>query len=69
MLVANLFAELHIEFVNEYKRVLRDQGIIIVTGILAQKAPLVCKVLKKHFENLETKTAGEWKLIQAKSII
>ena len=69
VLVANLFAELHVELVAEYKRVLKDKGIIIVTGILAERAPLVYETFKKHFKSLEIKTAGEWKLIEAKGII
>ncbi len=68
VIVANLFAELHIELVNEYRRVLKDKGVIIVTGILAEKAPLVCETLKEHFENLEIRVAGEWELIVAKEI-
>ena len=64
VLVANLFAELHVELVSEYKRALKDDGVLIVTGILAELAPIVYEALGKHFKALKVRTDKEWKLIQ-----
>ncbi len=67
VLVANLFAELHVELASEYQRVLKDNGVLIATGILTELAPMVHKAIAKHLKALEIKTANEWKLIQARA--
>jgi ribosomal protein L11 methyltransferase len=61
IIVANLFAELHILLASHYARVLKSSGLLIITGILSEKSPNVLEALN-HFTLTETKTRGEWTL-------
>jgi ribosomal protein L11 methyltransferase len=66
LIVANLFAELHINLVESYARVLREEGELIVTGILKDKLEPVQQALETHFELAEPVRAAEWVLLKAK---
>lgn len=63
VIVANLFAELHVLLAPHYARVLKPEGTLIITGILSEKSSQVLESLK-HFQLNETKTKGEWTLFQ-----
>lgn len=63
IIVANLFAELHILLAPHYARVLKPEGILMVTGILSEKSPQVLLALK-DFTLTETQSRGEWTLFK-----
>ena len=65
VVVANLFAELHVELCGEYRRVLKPGGNLIVTGILHDKLPAVEAALTACFEVGAVVTDGEWALLTA----
>lgn len=65
VIVANLFAELHVQLLSEYRRVLRPGGLLIVTGIMREKLAQVETALKTEFVVTKTKTDGEWSLVAA----
>ena len=67
MIVANLFAELHVLLASHYARVLKPDGMLIITGILSEKSPMVLEALKM-FTLQETKSKGEWTLFSFKLI-
>ena len=65
VVVANLFAELHVILVNEYRRVIRAEGQLLVTGILVEKLESVQAALATAFDLTDTVTDGEWVLVKA----
>lgn len=65
IVVANLFAELHVELCGDYRRVVKPKGNLIVTGILHEKIPEVEAALTACFEVGAVVTDGEWALLSA----
>ncbi len=63
IIVANLFAELHVLLASHYARVLKPNGTLVITGILSEKSSMVLEALKP-FTLIETKTKGEWTLFK-----
>jgi ribosomal protein L11 methyltransferase len=66
IIIANLFAELHVLLAKHYARVLKPKGTLIITGILAEKSPLVLEALSNCFSLEQTNTRGEWTLFSFK---
>jgi ribosomal protein L11 methyltransferase len=64
IIIANLFAELHVMLATHYQRVLKPQGHLIITGILSEKSSMVREALSTHFIIEHTNTRGEWTLFQ-----
>lgn len=64
VLVANLYAELHVELFPAYGKLLPPGGRLYITGILAAKAGLVRHAIPAEFTLLHTETAGEWVLFE-----
>jgi ribosomal protein L11 methyltransferase len=67
VIIANLYAELHISLVHDYTRVLKPGGALMITGILADKAPEVTAALEPWLSVSATVGKGEWVLIAARS--
>lgn len=65
VIVANLYAELHAQLVDEYARHLVPGGRLLVTGILADRAGIVDSALAARFRTLEWRSDGEWRLMIA----
>ena len=64
VIVANLFAELHAELAPAYFAALKPGGILLTTGILAEREQMARDALKVLFGDLETQTKGEWVLFK-----
>jgi ribosomal protein L11 methyltransferase len=69
VIVANLFAELHVILALHYARVLRQDGILIVTGILSEKSEKVTEALAHYFDITEARVLNEWTLLTAKKLM
>jgi ribosomal protein L11 methyltransferase len=67
VIIANLYAELHITLAPDYAKVLKPGGALIITGILAAKAPEVTAALEPWLIVNATVSKGEWMLIAARS--
>lgn len=65
VVVANLFAELHVEFAEAYARVLKLRGTLIITGILDTRLSFVSDALAPFFDNITIQRRNEWVLVQA----
>ena len=66
VLVCNLFAELHMLLMPEYVEALTENGELILTGILADRLPMVLDALEReNFRNVQTQRNGEWMLCTA----
>ena len=65
VLVANLYAELHAELATLYRTALKPGGVLLTTGILAERGAVARDVLSAVFGPLETQAAGEWLLFRA----
>ena len=65
VVVANLFAELHVTLAGEYRRVIRAEGQLLVTGILVERLESVHEVLAPSFVITDTAIDGEWALVKA----
>ncbi|WP_018466313.1 50S ribosomal protein L11 methyltransferase [Calidithermus timidus] len=64
LVVANLYAELHGWLAPGYARVLEPGGRLILTGILAEREPMVRKALEAEGFALEQRRQeGEWVLL------
>ena len=66
VVVANLYAELHVHLAAEYARVLVPHGNLLVTGILGDRVPLVEDALAGQFEVTSVQREGDWALLQAR---
>ena len=65
VVVANLFAELHVILASEYRRAIREDGQLLVTGILVEKLESVHEALAPSFVTTDTVIDGEWALVKA----
>ena len=65
IVTANLFAELHVELVAEYRRVLRSGGWLLATGILDERLELAEGALSAFFTIHSVQYREEWALILA----
>ena len=66
IIVANLFAELHAELAPAYWAALKPGGLLLVTGILAERKLVARDALTALFGNLETEVKGEWMLLKGR---
>lgn len=65
VVAANLFAELHVQLISEYGRVLRPNGWLFVTGIMNEKLERVLAALTPQFKVDRIIQEGEWSLVGA----
>ncbi len=63
VLVANLFAELHVAFMDAYARALAPGGLAFLTGILAGKEGSVEAALPAALRLVRREREGEWWLL------
>ncbi|BDP41269.1 ribosomal protein L11 methyltransferase [Deinococcus aetherius] len=69
VVIANLYAELHDLLAGEYAALLsRQGGVVILTGILTTKLPLVRDALNREgFTDARETLDGEWALVIARA--
>lgn len=64
LVVANLYAELHVRLAPLYHSVLLSGGVLLLTGILADRAQLVTQAMQSAgFKLLEQQQDGAWVLL------
>ncbi|MEX2502021.1 MAG: 50S ribosomal protein L11 methyltransferase, partial [Trueperaceae bacterium] len=64
VLVANLFAELHVRLMPAYARVLRPGGTAVLTGILHERAAQVTRAVAAHgLQVVHDQRDGAWRLL------
>lgn len=79
ILLANLYAELHVQLAPHYAQVLPSGGLLLATGILAERLPMVTEALEpffsmeaiSHIDSTAPQTIGSdrddvWRLIRAR---
>ena len=67
VVVANILAEIICILTDDVKRVLKDNGIFITSGIIHDRVEMVCEKLEATgFEVIEKNRDGEWNCIVAK---
>lgn len=67
IVVANILAEIICILTDDVKRVLKDGGIFITSGIIHDRVEMVCEKLEATgFEVIEKNRDGEWNCIVAK---
>ncbi len=66
VIVANLFAELHAELAPAYLKALKPGGLLLVTGILAEREYVARDALTELFGDLDTTTKNEWSLFRGR---
>ncbi len=64
VIVANLYAELHRDLLDQYFQVLRPGGTLFLTGILENRVGLVLESLDERFIHVGTKNEGKWVLLE-----
>lgn len=68
LLTANLYAELHDALAGGYFEALREGGLLVLTGILRERAEVVRRALAREgFEDVRWRESGEWLLITARA--
>ena len=67
IVVANILAEIICILTDDVKRVLKDAGVFITSGIIHDRVDMVCEKLEATgFEVIEKNRDGEWNCIVAK---
>ena len=67
IVVANILAEIICILTDDVKRVLKDGGVFITSGIIHDRVDMVCEKLElTGFEVIEKNRDGEWNCIVAK---
>lgn len=67
VIVANILAEIICILTDDVKRVLKEDGIFITSGIIHDRVDMVCEKLEASgFEVIEKNRDGEWNCIVAK---
>lgn len=67
IVVANILAEIICILTDDVKRVLKDGGVFITSGIIHDRVDMVCEKLQSTgFEIVEKNKDGEWNCIVAK---
>ena len=67
IVVANILAEIICILTDEVKRVMKDGGVFITSGIIHDRVDMVCEKLEATgFEVIEKNRDGEWNCIVAK---
>ena len=67
IVVANILAEIICILTDDVKRVMKDGGVFITSGIIHDRVDMVCEKLEATgFEVIEKNRDGEWKCIVAK---
>lgn len=67
IVVANILAEIICILTDDVKRVLKDSGVFITSGIIHDRVDMVCEKLEDTgFEVIEKNRDGEWNCIVAK---
>lgn len=67
IVVANILAEIICILTDDVKRVLKDGGVFITSGIIHDRVDMVCEKLEATgFEVMEKNGDGEWNCIVAK---
>ena len=67
IVVANILAEIICILTDDVKRVLKDGGVFITSGIIHDRVDMVCEKLESTgFEVIEKNRDGEWNCIVAK---
>ena len=67
IVVANILAEIICILTDDVKRVMKDGGVFITSGIIHDRVDMVCEKLEvTGFEVIEKKRDGEWNCIVAK---
>ena len=67
IVVANILAEIICILTDDFKRVLKDGGVFITSGIIHDRVDMVCEKLEATgFEVMEKNRDGEWNCIVAK---
>ncbi|WP_196000572.1 50S ribosomal protein L11 methyltransferase [Clostridium sp. 1001271B_151109_B4] len=67
IVVANILAEIICILADDVKRVIKDGGIFITSGIIHDRVDMVCEKLEATgFEVIEKNRDGEWNCIVAK---
>ena len=67
IVVANILAEIICILTDDVKRVLKDSGVFITSGIIHDRVDMVCEKLEATgFEVVEKNRDGEWNCIVAK---
>lgn len=65
ILLANLFAELHLRLAGSYFDCLKTQGSLLLSGIMREKEASVVAALSAYFSNLQIAHEGDWSFIKA----
>ncbi|MGL5648714.1 MAG: 50S ribosomal protein L11 methyltransferase [Clostridium sp.] len=67
IVVANILAEIICVLIDDVKRVLKENGLFITSGIIHERVKMVTDKLEADgFEIIEVNTDGEWNCIVAK---
>ncbi|MGL5479624.1 MAG: 50S ribosomal protein L11 methyltransferase, partial [Clostridium sp.] len=68
IVVANILAEIVCILTEDVRRVLKDDGYFISSGIIHERVPMVKEKLESAgFEIIEINKDGEWNAIVAKA--
>lgn len=68
LIFANILAEILVEMIGQSKEYIKKSGILILSGIINEKADMVKEsLLDNDYEILDQREKGEWTLLVARS--
>lgn len=68
LIFANILAEILVEMIGQSKEYIKKSGILILSGIINEKADIVKEALIENaYEILDQREKGEWTLLVARS--
>ena len=68
LIFANILAEILVEMIGQSKDYIKKSGILILSGIINEKAGMVKEALSENdYEILDQREKGEWTLLVARS--
>jgi ribosomal protein L11 methyltransferase len=68
LVVANLYAELHVDLMDRYLRVLRPGGDLLLTGILNDRRADVTAAYPPSLAAVDEQSRGAWTLLHARRL-
>ncbi len=63
IIIANILARPLCDLIAVFTEYLEEDGLLVMSGILEEQAPMIHAVFKQHFTHIETRQQEEWILM------
>ena len=63
IIIANILARPLCDLMSAFNEYLEEDGLLVMSGILEEQAPMIHEVFQHHFKHIETRQQEEWILM------